>query len=131
MNYQVYIQDSRGFVSVVKMGNSNVVSVGDKEFGDQVLKSDIPVLVDFYADWCGPCRMVAPVIEKLSEEYVGKAKFVRVDTDANPEVTAKYEIMSIPTVMVFDRGVVKGTVIGAAPPGIYKQKLESSLGRRS
>ncbi|MDA4128423.1 MAG: thioredoxin [Thaumarchaeota archaeon] len=104
-----------------------MIHVGDKEFEDQVLKSDVPVVVDFYADWCGPCRMVGPLMEQLSDEYSGKAKFVKVDTDSNPELTSKYGIMSIPTVMVFKNGTVKDTVIGVAPAPVYRQKIEGTL----
>ncbi|MBI3022686.1 MAG: thioredoxin, partial [Thaumarchaeota archaeon] len=97
------------------------------EFDKEVLKSSIPTVVDFYADWCGPCRMVSPVIESLSKEYVGTVKFVKVDTDANQEIALRYNIMSIPTVMIFKDGEVKDVIIGAAPASGYKQRIDKVL----
>jgi len=97
------------------------------EFDKEVLKSQTPAVVDFYADWCGPCRMVSPIIEQLSKEYSGKVKFVKVNTDENPDVAMKYGIMSIPTIMVFKNGQVASTVIGAGPASTYKQKIDAVL----
>ena len=78
--------------------DGKVIHLNNAEFETQVLKSDVPVLVDFYADWCGPCHVIAPTIEALSNEFEGKVKFVKVDVDANQEVASRYEIMSIPSV---------------------------------
>ncbi|HEV2390544.1 MAG TPA: thioredoxin [Nitrososphaerales archaeon] len=97
------------------------------EFEAEVLKSQTPAVVDFYADWCGPCRMVSPIIEQLSKEYAGKVKFVKLNTDENPDIAMKYGIMSIPTIMIFKNGQVASTVIGAGPASMYKQKIESVL----
>jgi thioredoxin len=97
---------------------------GDK-FQSEVVRSDLPVVVDFYADWCGPCRIIAPVLEQLSKEYSGKAKFVKINTDDNQELAGQFGIMSIPTVMFFSRGKVEDIVIGAVPAAVFKQKLES------
>lgn len=97
------------------------------EFETEVLKSQTPAVVDFYADWCGPCRMVSPIIEQLSKEYVGKVKFAKVNTDENPDIAMKYGIMSIPTIMIFKNGQVASTVIGAGPASMYKQKIEAVL----
>jgi len=97
---------------------------GDK-FQTEVVRSDLPVVVDFYADWCGPCKIIAPVLEQLSKEYKGKAKFVKINTDDNQELAGQFGIMSIPTVMFFSKGKVEDIVIGAVPAAVFKQKLES------
>jgi len=97
------------------------------EFEKEVLKAQTPAVVDFYADWCGPCRMVSPIIEQLSKEYQGKVKFVKLNTDENPDIAMKYGIMSIPTIMVFKNGQVASTVIGAGPASMYKQKIDAVL----
>ncbi len=102
-----------------------VVVIQGSEFQDEVVKSDQPVVVDFYADWCGPCKIIEPVIHKLSEEYQGKVKFVKVDTDANQELTTQFGIMSIPTVMFFSNGKVEDIVIGAVPSAVLKSKVEA------
>lgn len=109
------------------MGKS-VVSIQGARFQDEVVKSDRPVVVDFYADWCGPCKMIEPVIDKLSEEYGGRVKFVKVDTDANQDLAMKFGIMSIPTVMFFSKGNVEDIVVGAVPPAVFKSKLEALVG---
>jgi thioredoxin len=107
--------------------SETVLPVQAAKFQDEVVKSVQPVVVDFYADWCGPCKMIEPVIHRLSEEYQGKVKFVKVDTDANQELAAQFGIMSIPTVMFFSKGKVEDIVIGAVPPGVLKSKLESLI----
>jgi thioredoxin 1 len=101
--------------------------LNSSEFEKEVLKSQVPTVVDFYADWCGPCRMVSPIIEALSSEYVGKVKFVKVNTDDNPDIAMKYGIMSIPTIIVFKNGQVASTIIGAGPASMYKQKIDTVL----
>jgi thioredoxin 1 len=98
-----------------------------KDFEKEVLQSEIPTVVDFYADWCGPCRMVSPIIEGLSKEYEGKVKFVKINTDESPEVAEKFGIMSIPTIMVFKKGEVLSRTIGAGPAAMYKQKIDAAL----
>src|SRR5437773_9864083 len=95
--------------------DGKVIHLNDGEFETQVLKSNVAVLVDFYADWCGPCHAIAPTIEALSNEFEGKVKFVKVDVDANQEVGARYESMSIPTIMLFENGRVEYS-IGAGYP---------------
>lgn len=95
----------------------------DTNFDQEVIKSDLPVLVDFWAPWCGPCRMVGPVVEELAEQYKGKLKVVKVNTDENQEVAIKYGIRSIPTLGIFKGGEVVDGIIGAAP----KQMLESKI----
>ncbi len=101
-----------------------VIDVSDQAFDNEVVKSTLPVLVDLWAPWCGPCRMVAPVIESLAGKYDGKVKFCRVNVDDNPQAAAKYGVMSIPTLMFFKGGKVVETVIGA----VSEQTLESKLG---
>lgn len=97
------------------------------KFQSEVVRSQVPVVVDFYADWCGPCRMVSPIIEQLSKEYAGKVKFVKIDTDANQELAMQFSIMSIPTVMFFSKGKVEDIVVGVAPASVFKGKIESLL----
>jgi thioredoxin 1 len=108
-----------------------VIHVSNGEFDTEVLKSRVPVVVDFYADWCGPCHAIAPTIEVLSQEFAGKVKFVKVDVDANREVASRYEIMSIPTVMLFENGKIEGSIVGAYPASFYKQHIERALSRGS
>ena len=114
---------------MAKTENSSegVISVNDEDFDSKVLKSDVPVFVDFYADWCGPCRMIAPTIEALSQEYAGKVKFVKVNVDDNQQVASKYEIMSIPTSMLFENGTITDSLVGAFPAAAYRQHIERAL----
>lgn len=102
-----------------------VLAIQGNRFQDEVVKSSEPVVVDFYADWCGPCKMIEPVIHQLSKEYQGKVKFVKVDTDANQELAMQFGIMSIPTVMFFSKGKVEDIVIGAVPSAVLKSKVDA------
>ena len=95
----------------------------DENFDAEVLQSDLPVFVDFYADWCVPCKMMAPIVKELAEKYDGKVKTGKLDTQENPAVTEKYGVMSIPTFMIFRKGEVIFTVSGAVP----RQQLEDAL----
>jgi thioredoxin 1 len=95
----------------------------DNNFDQEVLKSDIPVLVDFWAPWCGPCRMVSPLVDELAEELTGKLKVVKVNTDENQEVAVKYGIRSIPTLGIFKDGNIVDGVIGAVPKQTIKNKV--------
>ena len=97
------------------------------KFGDLINNSEVPVLVDFYADWCGPCKMAAPIIDELSEEYKGKAEIGKVDVDANNEVAAKYGVMSIPTVIMFNGGEEVDRKIGFAGKDGYVQLLDAQV----
>ena len=101
--------------------------VTDATFESEVVKSDTPVLVDFWAPWCGPCRMVAPIVDELSEEYEGKVKFVKLNTDDNIGVASKYQIRSIPTLLVFKGGEVAGQIVGFRPKSDLKKKLDAVL----
>jgi thioredoxin 1 len=109
------------------MAEETMVHLQSKDFDKEVLQSNLPAVVDFYADWCGPCRMVSPIIESLSREYAGKVKFVKINTDESPELAERYGIMSIPTIMVFKKGEVASRTIGAGPAAMYKQKIEAAL----
>ncbi len=104
-----------------------VVDVSDQSFENEVIKSTLPVLVDLWAPWCSPCRMVAPVIEKLAEKYNGKVKFCRVSVDENPQTAAKYGVISIPTLMFFKGGKAVDTVIGAVPEQALQTKIDALL----
>ena len=106
-----------------------LVHLTDASFDQEVLKSDLPVIVDFWAGWCGPCRMVAPVFEELSGEYAGRLKFGKVDVDANPATSAEYGIRSIPALLVFKGGKVVDTIVGAMPKAALAQKIDAALGK--
>ena len=99
----------------------------ERDFERVVLESETPTIVDFYAEWCGPCRTVGPVIESLSQEYIGKANFAKVNTDENQGLAARYDIMSIPTVLIFRKGNVVGKVVGAAPAQTYRERIDAVL----
>ncbi|GGB69520.1 thioredoxin [Flavobacterium suaedae] len=101
--------------------------ITDATFEEVVLNSDKPVLVDFWAEWCGPCRMVGPIVEEISKEYDGKAVVGKVDVDANQEFAAKYGIRNIPTVLVFQKGEVVGRQVGVAPKQTYTDAIDALL----
>ena len=104
-----------------------VKEITDSNFEAEVVKANTPVLVDMWAPWCGPCRMVAPVIDKLSTQYEGKFKFCKLNVDENPATASRYQIMSIPTLLLFKDGVVADTVVGAVPENNLKPKLDKLL----
>ena len=101
--------------------------VTDGDFQQEVLDAETPVLVDFWADWCAPCKMVAPVLDDLAQEYDGKIKFTKVDVDSNPQTAMKYGIRSIPTLLVFKGGSPVDQVVGAVPKAVIKKRLDSAL----
>lgn len=99
--------------------------VTDQNFADLVLKSEIPVMVDFFAEWCGPCKMIAPVVDELSSEYEGKVLIVKVNVDESMETAQTYGIMSIPTIVFFKNGQEVDRVTGALPKDVFKEKLDN------
>jgi len=96
-------------------------------FKKDVLGSDLPVLVDFWAAWCGPCKMIAPLIDELAKEYAGKMRIGKVDVDANPKIATEYGVMSIPTIIFFKKGKVMSQLVGAVSKPGLKRKIEENL----
>ena len=103
------------------------VSVDDNNFDQMVLQVEKPVLVDFWATWCGPCRVVAPIVDELAEEYDGRINFTKVDVDQNPKTATRYKIMSIPTLLIFKNGEPVSHIVGIRPKGELKQNLDAAL----
>ena len=108
---------------------ANVMPVTDVEFESQVVQADVPVLVDFWAEWCGPCKMIAPIVEELSQEYDGQIRFTKMDVDSNPMTAASLGIRSIPTLLIFRGGKPVEQVVGAVPKAMLKKRLESALAK--
>ncbi|WP_107671129.1 thioredoxin [Cyanothece sp. BG0011] len=106
---------------------SAATQVTDSSFKADVLESDVPVLVDFWAPWCGPCRMVAPVVDEIAEQYAGQVKVVKLNTDENPNTASQYGIRSIPTLMIFKGGQRVDMVVGAVPKTTLASTLEKYL----
>lgn len=100
------------------------LAIGDEDFETQVLKSDIPVMVDFWAPWCGPCRTIAPILEELAGEYEGKVLIAKVNTDEHAAMAMKYGVKGIPTLIFFRDGEEVDRIVGAAPKTLYKNKLD-------
>ncbi len=107
--------------------SENIIHVTDGDFQGQVLDSDVPVVVDFWAPWCGPCQMIAPALEELATEYGDKVKFAKLNTDENRDTAVKYGIMGIPTIKVFKGGEEVGSMSGAAPKDYLKEFIDSSI----
>lgn len=107
------------------MSDESLLNVTDANFEDEVIASDLPVLVDFWAVWCGPCRMVSPFVEQIAEEYKDRLKVAKLNVDENQSVPAKYGIMSIPTLLLFKGGEPKETIVGALP----KDKIVAAISK--
>ena len=103
------------------------LELNDSIFEEQVLKSDKPVLVDFWAEWCGPCRMVGPIMEELSKDFDGKAVVGKIDVDANQEFAAKYGVRNIPTVLLFKDGELVSRQVGVSPKNVYTESIDALL----
>ncbi len=99
----------------------------DANFKEEVLGSDLPVLVDFYADWCGPCKMIAPVIAQLADEYEGRFKIGKLNVDQNGMTAQQYRVMSIPTLLIFKNGEVVDKIVGAASKSVFEQKIKMHM----
>ncbi len=103
------------------------VHVNEQDFETQVIRSDVPVLVDFWAEWCGPCRMIAPIVEDLASEYAGRLKVVKVDVDDNTGIAMQYNVMSIPTLGIFKGGKLVERLVGYMPKQDLKRKIDAAL----
>ena len=103
------------------------IDISDATFQSEVIESDVPVLVDFWADWCGPCKMVAPVVKDLAGEYDGRVKIAKMDVDTNPQTPMQYGVRSIPTLLIFKGGAPVDQVVGAVPKSVLKGRLEAAV----
>ncbi len=106
---------------------NKVEEVNSSDFEEKVLKSKVPVVVDVWAEWCGPCRMFSPIIEEVAPEYNGKVKFVKLNADDNEDIAARYNIMSIPTSLLIEKGEVKAENVGAVPKAVLKKWIDDNL----
>ena len=109
------------------MANENVIHIGSEEAFEKLMAGDTPVLVDFWATWCGPCRMIAPIVEEIANEYAGKVVVAKVDVDEMGELAQRYRIMNIPTLMLFKQGQLVDKAIGARPKAALEQMLNKAL----
>ncbi|MFH1279417.1 MAG: thioredoxin [Candidatus Eisenbacteria bacterium] len=110
------------------MASEHVMEVSDSEFQEKVVSASTPVIVDFWAEWCGPCKKIGPVLEEVAEEYAGKVKIAKVNVDSNAEVAGRFGIRSIPTLLFFKDGEVADTLIGAVPKRDIVERLDKVIG---
>ena len=106
---------------------SSPVNVTEQTFNEEVLASEEPVVVDFWAEWCGPCKMIAPIVEELAQEYDGKIKFAKIDVDSNPNLACNYGIRGIPNLTIFEKGEVVGQLVGVQPKANIKKRLDETI----
>ena len=106
---------------------NEVKAVTKENFDQEVLRSKRPVLVDFYADWCGPCKVVSPIVEEIGNDYAGRVDVRKVDVDSDPELAGQYGVRSIPTLILFKEGVVQDTIIGAVPKSQLTEVIDQAL----
>ncbi|MEE9145745.1 MAG: thioredoxin [Candidatus Binatia bacterium] len=106
---------------------ANIIQVGDDNFEEEVIRSKLPVLIDFWAPWCGPCKSIAPVIEELASEYEGKLKVTKLNVDDNPNTASRYGVRGIPNLLILKEGAVKEQVVGAVPKGRLVDAIEKIL----
>jgi thioredoxin 1 len=106
---------------------ANIIQVGDDNFEEEVIRSKLPVLIDFWAPWCGPCKSIAPVIEELANEYEGKLKVTKLNVDDNPNTASRYGVRGIPNLLILKEGAVKDQVVGAVPKGRLVDAIEKIL----
>ena len=109
------------------MSSEKVLTISSENFDEEVKNSDLPVLVDFWASWCGPCRMVAPIIDELADDFQGRAKVVKINVDEQRDLAVKYGVMSIPTIMLFKNGEVVDKIVGARPKSDFASMIEKNL----
>ena len=106
---------------------SNVIELNDNNFDEEVIKSNEPVLVDFWSEWCGPCKMIAPSVENISSEYEGKLKVGKLDVDSNPNVSSTYVIRAIPTLLIFKNGAPVDQIVGAVAQNVIESKVDNHI----
>jgi len=109
------------------MASADVTHVSDASFEQEVLKSSIPVLIDFWAPWCGPCKAIAPMIDELAKDYAGKLKVVKLNVDDNPETAARYGVRGIPNLLIIKNGQVKDQIVGAVPKGHLVKAVDNAI----
>ena len=107
---------------------ASTVEITDATFRDEVVNSDVPVVIDFWAEWCGPCKMIAPIVEELAGEYEGKVKFAKMDVDTNPQTPMQFGIRGIPTLLIFNGGENPvDQVVGAVPKSMLKKRVDEAI----
>ncbi|HZJ57621.1 MAG TPA: thioredoxin [Clostridia bacterium] len=109
------------------MANEKIITLNSNNFEDEVMNSDVPVLVDFWAAWCGPCRMIAPIIDQLADDFDGKAKIAKVNVDEERELASRYRVMSIPTLILFKDGQIADQTMGARPKSDLVKMIQGAL----